>query len=212
MKHNDPIDAISEAFAQVELKPSEVATITPEGVKTGSFFQNFFASKRQQWNREKLWAASVPIDSVCGEVWGVEGVVEGESASAMLLRLDMGFHVRVEQKIKDSPHLCVNRNSDEWPSDFTRNLQGLILDYLNEHPIRKQALKCAFMEYVSPPIVMSREEFERTYIGTFIRDGSKCKCGTSWDAMLYGAECGRCGEKRPISPVAAIKVTTQKDN
>lgn len=161
---------------------------------------------------DKLKDSGKYVDSVCGEVWGVEGAVEGESATAMLLRLDTGFHARVEQAIKDYPHLCVNRNSDEWPSDFTRNLQGQVMDYLNAHPIRKQAFRLASLEYTPPPIVMSREEFERTYIGTFIRDGSKCKCGTAWDAMLYGAECGRCGEKRPVSPVAAIKVATQRDN
>jgi len=148
----------------------------------------------------------VHIDSVCGEVWGVEGVVEGESATAMLQRLDTGFHARVEQAIKNS-RLCVSSNSDEWPSDFMRTLSGHVMDYLNEHPIRKQALRSACMELLPQPIEMSREEFERTYIGTFIRDGSKCKCGTSWDAMLYGAKCGKCGEKRPTSPVAVIKVT-----
>lgn len=207
MNRKDPVEAMIEALGLNEI----MATITPEGVKTTGFYQTLYASKRQQWDRVKLNAAIVP-DSVCGEVWGVEGVVDGESATAMLLRLDTGFHARVEQAIKDSPHLCVNRNSDEWPSDFMRTLQGQVMDYLNEHPIRKQALKCAFMEYVPPPIIMSREEFERTYIGTFIRDGSKCKCGTAWEAMLYGAECGRCGEKRPVSPVAAIKVATQRDN
>lgn len=157
--------------------------------------------------RQGIKIRQVHIDSVCGEVWGVEGVVEGESATALLQRLDAGFHARVEQVIKDSPHLCVNRNSDEWPGDFMRTLQGQVMDYLNEHPIRKQALELAAMEYVLPPIVMSREEFERTYIGTFIRDGSKCKCGTSWDAMLYGAECGRCGEKRPVPHGAPCAVS-----
>ena len=152
-------------------------------------------------------AAFIGLDSVCGVVWGVDGVVEGESATALLQRLDAGFHARVEQVIKDSPHLCVNRNSDEWPGDFMRTLQGQVMDYLNEHPIRKQALELAAMEYVLPPIVMSREEFERTYIGTFIRDKSQCKCGTSWDAMLYGAECGRCGEKRPVPHGAPCAVS-----
>ena len=201
------VDGAEFDFTVTNFEPPKITATSTPNVRSMPYTatgirEAYLHFKKSQ---EEVKIRRIHIDSVCGEVWGVEGAVEGESAFAMLLRLDRGFHARVEQAIKDS-NLCVNANSDEWPSDFMRTLQGQILDYLNEHPIRKQALRCAVMEYVPPPIIMSREEFERTYIGTFIRDGSKCKCGTSWDAMLYGAKCGKCGEKRPTSPVAVMNV------
>lgn len=157
--------------------------------------------------KNSLQAPPRYIDSVCGVVWGVEGPVEGESPAQMLWRFDMGFANRIDEELKNTRFgSMVNRQ------DFLDDLNRQKLNYLNNHPVRKELLEMAMREFsLNTPIQaieMSRDQFVQQYLGSWPCELKKaCKCGVEWDAILYGAKCGKCGEKRPVSPVAVIKVT-----
>ena len=158
---------------------------------------------------DKLKDSGKYVDSVCGEVWGVEGSIDGELASQTLWRLDVCFHHRIKDKLKDAPY-----GSMVQRQDFLIDLSRQIHNYLYGHPVRKSCVELAIVElsHELVQVEMSPAEFKMQYTGEWPCTAKFCKCGIEWEAMLYGAECGRCGEKRPVSPVAAIKVATQRDN
>ena len=134
-----------------------------------------------------------PID------WHLLEVIPGETAGDLLERCDQFYYKRIKAELDQSCSICFDMHQ----------VEKKIRWHLMGHVVRRDLFKRVLLEAQMappPPIVVSKEYFDRYFLGIFERNPATCKCGTAWESMLYGATCGRCGESRPKHPAIAINV------
>lgn len=131
-----------------------------------------------------------------GVLWGGICSIDGEKAYETIRRQDEAYFLEIKAKLEEVNLTATQVMVKETNMPF---LHDQIMDYLNNHPIRNYYFKQATIEYLSNPVemVVSKEDFELHFMGKF-EAAKKCKCGVDWTSKLYGDECVKCGDKRPV--------------
>ena len=142
---------------------------------------------------EPQGAQTAYVSSLAGVYWDFAPQGAGECYSDWLKRLDADFFQRLNSKLEEV-----------GMAQFTQpgyRLPRRIQDHLNGHPVRKSLFEMVMLEAMTKPIqiTMSKEEFERTYIGTWLPEKKQHDCPMDAVAVAF------C--EAALNPVKTLKVT-----
>lgn len=132
-----------------------------------------------------------------GVLWGELCSIHSEQTLDTLLQNDDAYFSAIKAKLEDKNLTATQVMEIEANMPF---LHGQIMEYLDNHPIRRYYIKLANIERFRngfKTVVISKENFELQFMGKF-EAAKKCKCGVDWASKLYGDECATCGDKRPV--------------
>ncbi len=138
--------------------------------------------------------------------WHLLDRLENERITDWLGRCDSDYYQRIKVELDKSCFICF--------AMYAVAKEALL--HLESNIQRRYLFKRAIAEAVCLPvrpirIEVSESTYKELYESQFTRHPNTCKCGTEWGAMLYGATCAGCGEKRPADPAVMIQVTRQPE-
>lgn len=109
--------------------------------------------------------------SFFGLQWEWSPPRKGESYEAWLKRLDDAFLQSVQDEITKA-------GLTDDIAVTAHKIRGYMSHYMTNHPLRKILVELVIAEIITRPIQisMSKEEFERTYIGTWLPEKKQHDC------------------------------------
>lgn len=134
-------------------------------------YRELIAPEIQQIDPTKLQGAQTAyVSNLAGVYWNFAPQGAGECYADWLKRLDDDFFQRLNSKLEKVGIARFTQSGYRLP--------GRIQNHLNSHPVRKILFESMMFEAMTKPIQisMSKEEFERTYIGTWLPEKKQHDC------------------------------------
>jgi hypothetical protein len=158
--------------------------------------QNPTGEQLDMSNMPKPLFTADSISCPLGVHWGGILSIDGVTTLDTLYSNDDAYFSAIKAKLEDENLTATQVMEIESNMPY---LQGQMMEYLNNHPVRRYYIRQAINEHLlnSAKVVVSKENFELYFMGKF-EAAKKCKCGVDWASNLYGDECAKCGDKRPV--------------